>query len=132
VNFIAHTHSFRQYLIRGVTVFQRSGFLLVVLLLLSTGLMGMKLSATDSAYIRQVLQRSGDLAQGQAIFEMNCAVCHGIGGSGNVGPSLRAVGSRKSRSGLIEQVISGKTPPMPQFQPSEQTMADLLSYLEML
>jgi hypothetical protein len=33
---------------------------------------------------------------------------------------------------LIHQVTSGETPPMPQFQPSAQEMADLLKYLESL
>jgi mono/diheme cytochrome c family protein len=126
------THASRQHLVEGLVVCRRSGLLLALLVLLSSSLMGMKLSNTDSAYVRQVLRRSGDPAQGQAIFEMNCAVCHGVQGSGNVGPSLKAVGNRKSRSSLITQVISGQTPPMPQFQPSEQTMADLLSYLEVL
>jgi mono/diheme cytochrome c family protein len=51
---------------------------------------------------------------------------------GKVGPSLKNVSTRKSRIGLIEQVISGNTPPMPKFQPSPQEMADLLSYLESL
>ncbi|MCY7276760.1 MAG: cytochrome c, partial [Phormidesmis sp. CAN_BIN44] len=37
-----------------------------------------------------------------------------------------------SRTRLIDQVISGKTPPMPQFQPSPQEMADVLSYLKSL
>jgi mono/diheme cytochrome c family protein len=83
-------------------------------------------------YVQSVLVRFGNASQGQDIFQMNCAVCHGIGGVGNVGPSLKAVASRKSRTGLIAQVTSGKTPPMPQFQPSPQEMADLLSYLESL
>jgi mono/diheme cytochrome c family protein len=107
--------------------------LLGVLLLLSSGLMGMaQLPTADAAYVNQVLQLPGDVTQGQAIFQMNCAVCHGSTGNGNVGPSLKSVAARKSRERLIEQVISGKTPPMPQFQPSAQTMADLLSYLSSL
>jgi mono/diheme cytochrome c family protein len=107
-----------------------SALLFGVLALLSSGLLGMAQSPTaDTAYVHQVLQLPGDVAQGQAIFQMNCAVCHGSTGNGNVGPSLKAVATRKSRERLIEQVISGKTPPMPQFQPSAQTMADLLSYL---
>jgi mono/diheme cytochrome c family protein len=110
-----------------------SALWLGTLVLLSSGLMGMAQSpAADTAYVHQVLQLSGDVAQGQAIFQMNCAVCHGATGNGNVGPSLKAVATRKSRARLIEQVISGKTPPMPQFQPSEQTMADLLSFLSSL
>jgi mono/diheme cytochrome c family protein len=81
-------------------------------------------------YVRNVLELSGDPAQGKVIFQLNCAVCHGIEAEGLVGPALSHVASRKSRVGLIQQVISGRTPPMPQFQPSPQTMADLLEYLE--
>lgn len=106
---------------------------LALLLVVSTGLMGAaKLPPADAAYVRQVLRLKGDASQGAAIFQMNCAVCHGIQANGNVGPSLRDVSTRKSPQGLIEQVISGQTPPMPQFQPSEQAMADLLSYLQAL
>jgi mono/diheme cytochrome c family protein len=83
-------------------------------------------------YTEKVLSRVGNQLQGHAIFQINCATCHGLFADGKVGPSLKAVASRKSRSALIEQVISGKTPPMPQFQPSPQEMADLLSYLESL
>jgi mono/diheme cytochrome c family protein len=83
-------------------------------------------------YTEKVLSRTGNEIQGHAIFQINCATCHGLFADGKVGPSLKAVANRKSRLALIEQVISGKTPPMPQFQPSPQEMADLLSYLESL
>lgn len=83
-------------------------------------------------YVQSVLSLSGDPVQGQVIFQLNCAVCHGINGQGLVGPNLSHVASRKSQVGLIQQVTSGKTPPMPQFQPSPETMADLLKYLENL
>lgn len=83
-------------------------------------------------YIRDVLALEGDAERGQEIFVMNCATCHGLLGKGEVGPSLQHVSSRKSDVGLIHQVISGDTPPMPQFQPREQDMADLLEFLERL
>ncbi len=83
-------------------------------------------------YIQQVLSVSGSPAQGHEIFQVNCAACHGVDGDGVVGPSLKAVSDRKSRVGLIRQVISGETPPMPKFQPSPEVMADLLAYLESL
>ncbi len=95
--------------------------------------MGMaKTPLGDTAYVRKVLKIKGDAQQGAAIFQMNCAVCHGVQANGNVGPSLRSVSAHKSPQGLIEQVIGGNTPPMPQFQPTVQEMADLLSYLEQL
>ncbi len=83
-------------------------------------------------YIHEVLSHSGNINQGNAIFQINCAGCHGIEGKGNVGPSLTHIAKYKSKYNLIKQVISGKTPPMPKFQPTYQEMADLLSYLEQL
>lgn len=83
-------------------------------------------------YIRDVLALDSDVQHGQAIFQMNCSSCHGISGDGLVGPSLHHVSDRKSEVALIRQVTSGQTPPMPQFQPEPQAMADLLGYLETL
>ncbi|MGB3403374.1 MAG: cytochrome c [Microcoleaceae cyanobacterium] len=83
-------------------------------------------------YVENVLALEGDPLQGQAIFLMNCAGCHISQQGEQVGPSLQDVSQHKSRAGIIHQVISGKTPPMPQFQPSSQEMADLLSYLEQI
>lgn len=83
-------------------------------------------------YLRQVLALPGNVEMGHAMFKLNCAGCHGMEANGEVGPSLLGVSSRKSRIGLIHQVTSGATPPMPKFQASPQEMADLLSYLEKL
>jgi mono/diheme cytochrome c family protein len=106
--------------------------LLVSLLGLVVGLMGLSPLNRPSAYVKNVLALAGERTQGAAIFSMNCAVCHGLMADGRVGPSLKHVSARKSPSALIEQVVSGKTPPMPQFHPDPQVMADLLSYLESL
>jgi mono/diheme cytochrome c family protein len=83
-------------------------------------------------YTQSVLSLSGEPAKGRSIFVMNCVDCHGQWAAGKVGPSLRRVSDRLSKTRLIDQVVSGKTPPMPQFQPQPQEMADLLSYLEQL
>jgi mono/diheme cytochrome c family protein len=83
-------------------------------------------------YIHEVLSLEGNVAQGEAIFRMNCAVCHGLEATGEVGPTLVSVSDHRTKVSLIKQVISGQTPPMPQFQPDPQAMADLLGYLESL
>ncbi|MEL6383559.1 MAG: cytochrome c [Cyanobacteria bacterium J06626_18] len=83
-------------------------------------------------YTHEVLSLNGNGIRGQEIFQANCAVCHGLEAKGAVGPSLVGVSARKSKTQLIDQVVSGKTPPMPQFQPEPQDMADLLKYLEKL
>lgn len=83
-------------------------------------------------YTQSVLNLSGDPVQGRSIFVMNCVACHGQWANGKVGPNLHGVSDRKSDARLVQQVVSGETPPMPQFQPSPQDMADLLSYLKQL
>lgn len=83
-------------------------------------------------YVASVMSLEGDQDRGYAIFQTNCAECHGVNADGKVGPSLVDVGERRSPQSLIEQVVGGKTPPMPQFQASPQDMADLLTYLDSL
>lgn len=110
---------------------RRAAFtLLAVLLVIVIAALGVHQLRRSDPYVQSVLSVVGDPSQGQTIFQMNCAGCHGIDADGRVGPSLHHVASRKSRIGLIHQVTSGKTPPMPQFQPTPQEMADLLEYLE--
>ena len=84
----------------------------------------------NDPYVQSVLQLAGDPIRGQDIFVLNCATCHGLKAAGEVGPSLKKISERRSKIGIIEQVTSGQTPPMPQFQPTERDMADLLSFLE--
>jgi mono/diheme cytochrome c family protein len=93
----------------------------------SSSLLTEKDSYTDS-----VLTLVGEPTKGRSIFVMNCVACHGQWADGKVGPSLRNVSERLSQARLIHQVVSGETPPMPQFQPEPQEMADLLSYLKQL
>lgn len=95
-------------------------------------LLGMYQYEYSDPYVRTVLSMSGDAQHGHAIFQMNCSSCHGLEADGRVGPSLHNVSDHKSRVALIRQVTSGQTPPMPQFQPNPQEMADLLKYLETL
>lgn len=106
--------------------------LLLVGILVLGGYLGWQLIQTPDPYVQQVLVMIGNAQRGQSIFQINCAGCHGSEGTGRVGPSLLGVSDHKSQVRLIQQVVSGKTPPMPQFQPSPQEMADLLAYLESL
>ncbi len=93
---------------------------------------GFQMVQGSDPYVKNVLSLTGNHVQGHAIFQINCAGCHGLEADGRVGPSLQGVSKHKSHYGLIHQVISGDTPPMPKFQPSPQEMADLLSFLESL
>ena len=88
--------------------------------------------ARSDPYSRQTLALQGSAERGGQLFLLNCAGCHGIAAQGIVGPDLHGVNKRKSQRQLIQQVVSGRTPPMPRFQPEPQAMADLLSFLNSL
>lgn len=96
------------------------------------GALGLLWKFSPDPYIKEVLSMEGSIANGNDIFLINCSGCHASKIGGSVGPNLRNIGKRKSKQDIIKQVISGKTPPMPKFQPSTSEMADLLSYLETL
>jgi mono/diheme cytochrome c family protein len=105
---------------------------MVMALIVILSIFGVYFYQISDPYVQEVLTLKGDAIKGHAMFQINCAGCHGWNADGSVGPSLLNVPKRKSKVSLIHQVISGKTPPMPKFQPSTQEMADLLSYLEQL
>jgi mono/diheme cytochrome c family protein len=105
---------------------------LAVALAFFVSIFGVEMAHSSDPYVKNVLSLTGNPVQGHAIFQINCAGCHGLEAYGLVGPSLQGVSKHKSHYRLIRQVISGETPPMPKFQPSTQEMADLLSYLESL
>jgi mono/diheme cytochrome c family protein len=115
-----------------VLIWQLVGTSLAVVLIICLAILGVRQWQLKDPYIKNVLSLTGDPIRGHAIFQMNCSGCHGLQADGRVGPSLQGVSKRKSQIGLIHQVTSGETPPMPQFKPKPQDMADLLSYLEEL
>ena len=83
-------------------------------------------------YSRATLALAGSMDNGGRLFRLNCAGCHGLAAQGLVGPNLHGVVHRKNDRQLIQQVVSGNTPPMPKFQPDPQAMADLLAFLHSL
>jgi mono/diheme cytochrome c family protein len=105
----------------GLVLAAATACIVVVLLVLP--------SARTDPYTRQTLALQGSVEHGALLFRLNCAGCHGIAAQGLVGPDLHGVAERKNQRQLIQQVVSGRTPPMPRFQPEPQAMADLLAYL---
>lgn len=133
VNFSFTVNLLDNQLSKPEILIQRLALMVVtVLLVVLLFIFGVHMVQVSDPYTKSVLSVTGDPIQGHAIFQMNCAGCHGLQADGKVGPSLQGVSKRKSRFGLIHQVVSGDTPPMPQFKPSAKEMADLLGYLETL
>ena len=83
-------------------------------------------------YIQATLKLQGSAERGNHLFKMNCVGCHGIKGQGFLGPDLHEVNTRYSDSQIINQVLKGRTPPMPSFQMEPQAMSDLIAYLQSL
>ena len=103
---------------------------IVVILAIACGILGVYWQRASDPYTQQVLSLEGDANRGLAIFQINCAGCHNLQADRSVGPRLIDISKRKSQREIITQVTSGRTPPMPKFQPSQQEMADLLGYLK--
>jgi mono/diheme cytochrome c family protein len=106
--------------------------LMAVMLVVGLSILGIYWQKVSDPYAQKVLSLEGDPQRGLAIFQINCAGCHALQADRNVGPRLENISKRKSQRDLIKQVTSGRTPPMPKFQPSQEEMADLLSYLTQL
>lgn len=86
-------------------------------------------SSSRDPYVIATQALTGDATHGGLMFRINCAGCHGIAAQGLVGPSLQGLSSRLSDPQIIQQVVSGQTPPMPRFEMEPQQMADLLAHL---
>jgi mono/diheme cytochrome c family protein len=114
----------RPGLVAALVLLAASACILLLLVLLPI--------ARSDPYTRQTLDLTGSADKGGRLFRINCAGCHGIAAQGLVGPSLLGVSQRRNDRQLIQQVVSGRTPPMPRFQPDPQAMADLLSHLHNL
>jgi len=105
---------------------------MAVMLAIGCSILSVYWQRNSDPYSQQVLALDGDSNNGLAIFQINCAGCHNLQAERSVGPRLANISKHKSPKDIIAQVTSGRTPPMPKFQPSKQEMADLLSYLKQL
>jgi len=86
----------------------------------------------NDPYIKETLNLQGSIDNGEKLFRVNCVGCHGISAKGLLGPDLHEVSYHLSEKKIINQVMQGRTPPMPSFQMEPQKMADLLAYLKSL
>ncbi|MHB8463084.1 MAG: c-type cytochrome [Vulcanimicrobiaceae bacterium] len=72
---------------------------------------------------------------GERLYDANCAVCHGAGGTGTrIGPSLIHVRERVHAAGL-QAIVLDPTPPMPRLVPgrlSHRDVVDIVAYLQTL
>lgn len=66
-----------------------------------------------------------DVVRGKAVFEQQCAACHGVAGmGGQIGPSLANERARRSFAS-VRAIVNDPPPPMPKLYPSRLTQADV-------
>ena len=79
---------------------------------------------------------AADLDRGHALFDVQCARCHGIGGTGGMGPPLAGVKLRRARDeeGLITVISEGVpgTAMSGTWQLSERELAQVAAYVTSL
>ena len=90
------------------------------------------LQEEEDPYINKSLNLHGSIENGRHLFRMNCVGCHGISAQGLLGPDLHEVSYHLSEKKIINQIMQGRTPPMPSFQMEPEQMANLLVYLKSL
>ena len=83
-------------------------------------------------YVKATLGLQGGVENGEKLFRVNCVGCHGISAQGLLGPGLHEVSYHLNEKEIINQIMQGRTPPMPSFQMEPQQMANLLAYLKSL
>jgi putative heme-binding domain-containing protein len=73
-----------------------------------------------------------DLATGEAIFNVNCAFCHGTDGSGGRGPNLRGSLRSGNLDADIAKVISNGIPgtAMPKFGLEDDELKSIVMYVQ--
>ena len=82
-----------------------------------------------SQSVSKTVHLKGSAERGSRLFRINCAGCHGISAQGLVGPNIREVSHRLNDKQIINQIVKGRTPPMPSFELEPQAMADLIKHL---
>ena len=86
-------------------------------------------ASQEDPYIQTTFSLEGSAERGSRLFRINCAGCHGIRAQGLVGPNLHEVSHRLNDKQIINQIVKGRTPPMPSFELEPQAMADLIEHL---
>jgi mono/diheme cytochrome c family protein len=92
---------------------------------------GSKAAAASPAAATTTAVAAGSADNGKGLYAKNCAACHGAGGEGGVGPSLKGISERRD----LEQTINWIKNPsakMPKLYPTplgDQAVADIAAYV---
>jgi mono/diheme cytochrome c family protein len=77
-------------------------------------------------------KKSAPKVAGEELFEMNCAICHGLDGTANVSGAKDLSVSQLSTAEIMKIIKNGKNgmPPMPEIAASKQKMQEIVEYVK--
>jgi mono/diheme cytochrome c family protein len=103
----------------------REILMLLAVSLVSYSLTGCAHRGAHSAATAAPTIAGADLRHGKAVYEQQCAACHGEAGKGGeIGPSLANERAKHTYSG-VKAIVGDPQPPMPKLYPSRMTEADV-------
>lgn len=81
--------------------------------------------AAQKTAARAYAAPGADFGRGKAVYQAQCAACHGEHGSGTqIGPSLQNENARRSYR-AVYAIVRDPAPPMPKLYPARMSKSDL-------
>jgi mono/diheme cytochrome c family protein len=91
------------------------------------------LTACSSGNLKEdAAKKNAPKVAGEELFEMNCAICHGLDGTANVSGAKDLSVSQLSTAEIMKIIKNGKNgmPPMPEIAASKQKMQEIVEYVK--
>lgn len=91
------------------------------------------LTACSSGNLKEEpAKKNAPKVAGEALFEMNCAICHGLDGTANVSGAKDLSVSHLSDAEIMEIIKNGKNgmPPVSEIAESKQNMQEVVGYVK--
>jgi cytochrome c551 len=85
-------------------------------------------SQSTEERVDAIVALEGDVAAGEAIYDAECASCHGAEGEGGVGPAMEEVVAGHDEWAMVDVLVRG-VGGMPSFDDlDDQSIADVTAY----
>ena len=91
------------------------------------------LTACSSGNLRKDAgKKNTPKVEGQELFELNCAICHGLDGTANVSGAKDLSVSHSTDAEIMLIIKNGKNgmPPMPEIAASKQKLQEIVEYVK--
>lgn len=91
------------------------------------------LIACSSGNLKEdIAKKNAPKVAGEELFEMNCAICHGLDGTANVSGAKDLSVSHSSDAEIMLIIKNGKNgmPPVPEIAASKEKLQEIVEYVK--